>query len=69
MVFRGDTGKYSGYAGDGWECLNYYSGNSFVPKSNGNFSFNSIEDNLANNSALAPQRVTKVLCVAIYDNK
>lgn len=69
MVFRGDTGKYSGYAGDGWECLNYYSGNSFVPKSNGNFSFNSIEDNLANNSALAPQRVTKVLCVAVYDNK
>lgn len=69
MVFRGDTGKYSGYAGDGWECLNYYSGNSFVPKTNGNFSFNSIEDNLANNSALAPQRVTKVLCVAVYDNK
>ena len=27
------------------------------------------EDNLANNSALAPQRVTKVLCVAVYDNK
>lgn len=67
-IFRGSN-RYSGYAGDGWECLNYKDGNSFVPKSSNTFTFNSIEDNLANDSALALQKVTKVLCVAVYNNR
>ena len=68
-IFKGSTGKYSSYAGDGWECLNVYQGNSFVPKENGKFIFNSTGDDLDNSSALAPQRVTKVLCVAVHEGK
>lgn len=68
-IFKGSTGKYSSYAGDGWECLNVYQGNSFVPKENGKFIFNSTGDDLDNSSALAPQRVTKILCVAVHEGK
>lgn len=67
-IFRGSD-RYSGYASDGWECLNYKDNNTFVPKTVNNFSFNTTEDNLANNTALVPQKVMKVLCVAVYDNK
>lgn len=67
-IFRGNE-KYSGYAGDGWECLNYKDGNSFVPKTVNTFIFNSTEDDLVNNSALIPQKITKILCVAVYDNR
>lgn len=68
-IFRGNVGKYSGYAGDGWECLNVYASGAFVPKTKNTFTFNINEDDLNNDSALAVQRVNKILCVAVYDNK
>lgn len=76
-VFKGDKGKYSGYAGDGWECLNYYTGDSFVAKTDNIFYFKNGQPNSnaekidiqKNNTAYAPQKVTKILCVAVYDNK
>ena len=76
-VFKGDKGKYSGYAGDGWECLNYYTGDSFVAKTDNIFYFKNGQPNSnaektdiqKNNTAYAPQKITKILCVAVYDNK
>ena len=83
-VFRGHD-RYSGYAGDGWECLNYKDGSGFVPKDKGNFNFNTKKDilgqmsdsdkenpeikDLAVPTALVPQKVMKVLCVAVYNNQ
>ena len=69
MIFKGSKGKYSAYAGDGWECLNYYSQSSFTPKTNGIFYFNSSEDDLINNTALAVSKVNKIRCVAVYNNR
>ena len=67
-VFRGND-RYQGYGGDGWECLNVKTDAGWVPKENGKFSFNVNQDDLDNSSALAGQKVNKILCVAIYDNK
>lgn len=83
-VFRGHD-RYSGYAGDGWECLNNPAGSGFVPKKNGKFNFNTKKDILGQMSdsdkenpeikdltvptALVPQKVMKVLCVAVYNNQ
>jgi hypothetical protein len=69
MIFKGSKGKYSAYAGDGWECLNYYSQSSFTPKTNGIFYFNSSEDDFINNTALAVSKVNKIRCVAVYNNR
>ena len=73
MVFRGNE-KYSGYAGDGWECLNVKAGESFVPKSGTENTFTFIngtqqDDNPDKNIAAVSQRVTKILCIAVYDNR
>ena len=67
-VFRGND-RYQGYGGDGWECLNVKTDAGWVPKENRKFSFNVNQDDLDNSSALAGQKVNKILCVAIYDNK
>ena len=63
-------GKYSSFAGNGWECLNYYYNNIFVPKNNGNFIFTTSEnDDLQNGKAKAPERNNKILCVAVYNGQ
>ena len=72
-IFRGDnSGKYSGYAGEGWECLNPISNNRAVPFKDINtfyFSSDTSYVNKTENAALAQDRTTKILCVAIYGNE
>lgn len=67
-VFKGND-KYHPYGGYGWECLNVKSEKTWVPKFSGEFEFNIEGDNLENNSAHALQKVTKVLCVGVYDER
>lgn len=71
-IFRGDTsGKYSGYAGQGWECLNPVPNKKPVSLKNNDFYFTTKTDyaNSTENAALATEKVTKVLCVAVYNNE
>lgn len=66
-VFRGDP-RFSGYGGDGWECLNVKQDNVFVPLHTGKFIFNTAED-VPGTSANMPNRVNKIKCVVVYDNR
>lgn len=67
-IFRGDD-RYSGFAGDGWECLNYYVNKTPVGLTKSSYFFNRTGDDFANSKALANQRTTKILCVAVYKNE
>ena len=68
MTFRGSN-NWNGYAGDGWECLNYKPTNDFVGKDYNNFYINgNSTDDLFNNRASIKQKVNKILCVAVYGN-
>lgn len=67
-VFKGND-RYNPYGGYGWECLNVKSEKTWVPKFSGEFEFNITGDDLENNSAHALQKVTKVLCVGVYDER
>ena len=69
LVFKGSVGKYSSHAGGGWECVNFFGGTSHVPYDTNQFTFTSGEDNFINKIALANQKVTKVLCVAVLEEK
>lgn len=66
-VFRGDP-RYFGYGGDGWECLNVKQDNVFVALHTGKYIFNTEED-VPGTSANMPNRVNKIKCVVIYDNR
>lgn len=68
LIFSGND-KYISYAGNGWECLNYYQNSVAVPRTQNTFIFQAGVDNAADGRANAPNKVTKVLCVALYDNK
>ena len=67
-IYQGNQ-RYSGYAGAGWECLNYKNNGIFVGKINSNFIFTNKADNFQQGKAQAVQKVNKILCVAVYDNK
>lgn len=69
LVFKGSVGKYSSHAGGGWECVNFFGGTSHVPYDTNQFTFTSGEDDFINKIALANQKVTKVLCVAVLEEK
>lgn len=69
-IFRGSTGKYSGYLGDGWRCLNYYDEGlrAFVPFNSPDFKFTSkviLEDSDESNIAAAESRENNIKCVAV----
>lgn len=67
LIFRGSD-KYSGFAGDGWECLNYYSNNTPIAAGN-TFNFTSKLDNVNATTVLAVEKDTKIKCVAVYDKR
>ena len=67
LIFRGSN-KYSGFAGDGWECLNYYSNNTPVATED-TFNFTSDLSNVNATTVLAVEKDTKVKCVAVYNKR
>lgn len=67
-IFRGDD-RYSGFAGDGWECLNYFVNKTPVELTTPSYFFNRVADDFANSKALVNQRTNKILCVAVYKNE
>lgn len=69
LVFKGSVGKYSSHAGGGWECVNFFGGTSHIPYDTNQFTFTSTGDDFKNKIALANQKVTKVLCVAVLEEK
>ena len=69
LVFKGSVGKYSSHAGGGWECVNFFGETSHIPYNTNQFTFTSKGDDFKNKIALANQKVTKVLCVAVLEEK
>ena len=69
LVFKGSIGKYSSHAGGGWECVNFFGETSHIPYNTNQFTFTSKGDDFKNKIALANQKVTKVLCVAVLEEK
>ena len=69
LIFKGSP-KYNGRAGDGWQCLNAYANTMAIPQNTGQFIFKSIsQDRPAQATAACFQKVTKVRCVIVYQNR
>ena len=71
LIFRGSD-RYSGFAGDGWECLNYYSNNTPVAFTENTFTFTSIKNPERKEYEvinLVEEKDTKIKCVAVYDKR
>ena len=69
LIFRGSP-KYNGRAGDGWQCLNYYANTMAVPQNTGQFMFNNTgHDNPQGATAACFQKVNKIRCVIVYQNR